>query len=248
MKAFALAARLLTILPAPGAPEEPDPDALAASVARFPLVGLALGALLVVLDAVLGAFLPEAARAGVLVVSLAALTGGLHLDGLSDLADGVGGGADPESRLRIMKDSACGPMGVMAIASVLLLKFAALLSLPEEGRWSALFLAPTLGRAAMAHVLTSLPYARPEGGTGEAFAGAASPAEGYAAIGWAGAASLLLGFGGGVLVAFLAALLTLGLVRFLNRMLEGATGDAYGAVCEIVETAALLMFAAWWGA
>ncbi|MDA1001253.1 MAG: adenosylcobinamide-GDP ribazoletransferase [bacterium] len=248
MKGFGLAMRFLTILPWPEGEETvPDQGTCAAAVIRFSWVGLLLGLILAVLNAVLGRMLPAVAVDAVLVVALAVMTGGLHLDGLSDLADAIGGGANPEERLRIMKDSACGPMGAAAIACVLLLKFAALRGIPAGDKWAALLLAPALGRAAMAYLLGRLPYARPEGGTGRMFAEAAGRAEGNWAIAAAAGACVLLGFGGGIFAAAVSGILAALLARYLERILGGGTGDAYGAAGEIIETAALLSFALWWG-
>jgi len=247
VRAFALAGRFLTVLPWPGAPEEPQPEEMAAAVVRFPLVGLALGAVLVALDVLLSILFPLPVRDAALVAALVLLTGCLHLDGLADWADALGGGASRERRLEIMKDSNCGPMGAAAIALALLLKYAALSVLHGPGRWSALLLAPVLGRAAMAYLLASLPYARREGGTGASFAEAAGSAEGYTAAAWAAALSVVFGFLGGALVALGAAALTLGMWHLLDRTLGGGTGDGYGAAGEIVETGAFLLLAAWWG-
>ncbi len=247
MSAFLLAARFLTILSWPRAPEEPDAFDFAAAVSRFPFVGLSLGVLLVIMDLFVGWVAPVSVRDGLLVIALVVLTGGLHLDGLADLADAMGGGVDAESRLKIMKDSVIGPMGAMAIGGALLLKFAALQSLPSEGRWAALLLAPTFSRAAMAYLIVSLPYARSEGGTGSAFAEAADPGHGYTAVGWALAASLVFGFFGGVLVGVVAGVVTLVAKRVLEKKLGGGTGDGYGAAGEVVETISLLAFAIRWG-
>lgn len=247
MNAFSLAARFLTILPWPRAPEEPEASDFAAAVSRFPFVGLALGVILVILDVFLIRIAPAPVRDGLLVIALAILTGGLHLDGLADVADAMAGGADAKSRLRIMKDSAVGPMGVVAVTGAILLKYAALRGLPGEGRWSALLLAPTFARAAMAYLIVSLPYARSEGGTGSAFAEAADSGHGYTAVGWALAASLVFGLLGGILVGVVAGAVTLLAKRVLEKKMGGGTGDGYGAAGEVVETISLLAFAVWWG-
>lgn len=247
MKAFALAVRFLTVLPWPGAPETPGPADFAKAVARFPFVGLVVGVLLVLIDGALGLFFPLPVRSVGVVAALALLSGGLHLDGLADWADGMGGGDSPESRLRIMKDSSCGPMGAAAISLVLLVKYTALISLPGPGRWQALLVAPVLARATMAVLLAFLPYARPGGGTGAAFAQTVSPGEGYAAVGWALALCVVLGGLGGLIAALGAAALTAGLRHLLRVKLGGGTGDAYGAGGELGEGLSLALCAAWWG-
>ena len=247
MKAFALAVRFLTVIPWPGAPEAPGAGDFAKAAARFPFVGLVLGVLLVFIDWALGLFFPLPVRSAGVVAALALLSGCLHLDGLADWAEGMGGGDSPESRLRIMKDASCGPMGAAAIGFVLLVKYAALVSLSGPGRWQALLVAPVLARAVMSLLLAFLPYARPEGGTGASFAQAVSPGEGYAAGGWALLLCLALGGVSGIFAAIGVAALTAGLRNLFRVKLGGGTGDAYGAGGELAEGLALAIFAARWG-
>ncbi|HAD03513.1 MAG TPA: adenosylcobinamide-GDP ribazoletransferase, partial [Desulfuromonas sp.] len=91
-------------------------------------------------------YLPATVVAGILMVLLVLLTGGLHLDGVADVADGLGGGRDAAARLRIMKDSRVGAMGVVALILVLLLKYQALAAFPAGERTIALLLMPAAGR------------------------------------------------------------------------------------------------------
>src|SRR4030095_16849245 len=90
---------------------------------------------------------PPEVGAVLLVALWAALTGGLHLDGLADTCDGLGGGWSRERALSIMRDARSGPYGVTAIVLVLGLKAAAVTSLPEGLAWRARVPAPPLGRS-----------------------------------------------------------------------------------------------------
>ena len=77
---------------------------------------------------------------------MAAVTGGLHLDGLADSADGwLGGINNVDKTLEIMHDSRCGSGALVAVISVLLVKFAALTVIIEHQLWIALVIAPILG-------------------------------------------------------------------------------------------------------
>ena len=132
-------------------------------IARWcPFVGLILGASLGLLDGGLGWLgFPNLVRSSLIVAIAVGLTGGLHLDGVSDTADGLAV-TDPERRLVVMKDSLTGAFGVMAIALVLLLKFAALSEL-GSARWFCLMLAMGWGRWGQVAAIAFYPYLRAEG-------------------------------------------------------------------------------------
>ena len=101
--------------------------------------------------------------AAVIVVAMLSFSGCLHLDGLSDTADGLLSSRNRQRMLEIMKDSHVGAMGVIAVACVLLLKFASLASLEPARLWPAALLMPLAGRAAICVHLALLRPARPEG-------------------------------------------------------------------------------------
>ena len=116
------------------------------------LLGLLIGLILFVLSLIL-AKLPILLIASIILVWIW-LTGGLHLDGLADTADAwVGGFGDPERTLKIMKDPTCGPIGVLSLIMVCLLKFAALYVLIEQHLNVFLVLVPMLGRSVPYFVL-----------------------------------------------------------------------------------------------
>ena len=83
---------------------------------------------------------PAPAAAALLLALTVLLTRGLHLDGLADTVDGLGGGRTPEDRLAIMKDSRVGAFGVVSLVLVLLLKFAFFLAWADQGRAPELLL------------------------------------------------------------------------------------------------------------
>ena len=113
-----LSVSFLTILPvARGL--APDPRAISNSRAFFPLTGLLLGVLLVLVELGAARVFPVYLTAGVLLAVLVAATRGLHLDGLMDVCDALFGGASRERRLEIMKDPHVGAFGVVAAVTVL---------------------------------------------------------------------------------------------------------------------------------
>ncbi len=244
MGPFLHALQFLTRLPLPADLPAPGDGDQGRAVLFYPLVGLVIGALLALAWWPLAAA-PAGLAAALLLALWAGLTGALHLDGLADLGDAwVGGLGDRERTLAIMKDPRSGPMGVVLVVLVLLVKFAALEALLEAGRWEVLLLVPVLGRAGLVAALGHLPYARP-GGLGAA-AAAELPRRAADRVVFACALlpPLLWGWAGVALSLLLVALFLL-LRRGLLRRLGGVTGDAAGALCELLETAALAGAALW---
>ena len=134
----------------------------------FPLIGAAIGVLQLGVFRLLKPHLPSLVVA-VLVVALSAwVTRGLHLDGLADFADGLGGGSTREDALRILRDPAVGAFGAIALVLVLTLKIAAVDALPSAG---VLVLAPALARWTAVPLGYFLPYAREGTGLGAAMTG-----------------------------------------------------------------------------
>jgi adenosylcobinamide-GDP ribazoletransferase len=155
---FPLALTFLTKFPwVRTAPAEEQ--ALARSMFWFPWVGALLGVVFWGVWAGLQRVLPAPAAAGVLLGLTVLSTGGLHLDGLADTADGLAGGRNPEERLRIMKDSRVGTFGVLSLVVVLVLKFSFFLALVPpaaqgaQGAAAGLILFPVVSRGVTGDVL-----------------------------------------------------------------------------------------------
>ena len=166
--------------------------------------------------------------AAILTVLWAAVTGGLHLDGLADSADAwLGGLGDVEKTHRILKDPLVGAAGVIALVGVLLLKFAALTVLLEHHQWQMILLAPLIGRALILLLFLTTPYVRTGG-----LASAVTAHLPRAIAGWITAASLLIGLlfsMAGIGLTLLGFWL---LRRLMLQRLQGCTGDTAGATVE----------------
>ena len=234
-----LALTFLTKLPWPWRGPA-DEAALARSMFWFPWVGAVLGLIFWGAWAGLHRALPAPAAAAVLLTLTVWVTGGLHLDGLADAADGLGGGHTPETALRIMKDSRVGAFGVLSLILGLVLKFSLLLSLATQTSGTrALLLFPIISRWSMVLLAYLSPYARAEGGLGQAMTLGVSPRVLLGAGLSAGGLSLLiLGAPGLVLFIAAGALVWLGSLYF-QRRLGGITGDILGATNEVVEVLVL---------
>ena len=235
----------LTILPATSNLELGQPD-VSNSRAFYPAAGLLIGLLLFGVEEGAGRIFPVELTAAILVAVLVIVTRALHLDGLMDVCDGLFGGYTAERRLEIMKDSRVGAFGVVGGATVLLLKYGALVSLlglaGPGAKW-ALLLFPMLSRWAMVISLGMFPYLRAAGLGSPFHQGGAKFATMTAALTVLAASFLLGGFGGlGLLagVSVLAWVLGLAIASLLRGPDgPGLTGDAYGATNEIAEAAGL---------
>ncbi len=142
------------------------PETLGHSMVYYPLVGLCLGLTLWGLAWVLGQLFPPLVGRALLLVALVLLTGGLHLDGLADLIDGISGSYTREDALRIFKDPHVGSMAVAGVSLLLLLKYASLQALAPATLGPTLVLMATLSRYAMVQLACFSHYARATGGLG----------------------------------------------------------------------------------
>ncbi|MCJ8013186.1 adenosylcobinamide-GDP ribazoletransferase [Paenibacillus sp. KQZ6P-2] len=257
MQAVAAAFQFLSRFPVK-AQLDYTPELFRKSTRYYPLVGAAIGAV-VWCGAVAASYLLPPLPAAVLILALwVALTGGLHLDGWMDTADGLLSYRSRERMLEIMKDSRVGAMGVLACVLILLLKTSLIYSLLTGG-WPplVLLLPPVWSRWFMVHAMASWPMARgKEGLAGKNFNDmekrhslAAVPGA-VILTGVAAAMFPLLGIGDFTLLQAGLAWLLLPIAAWavgtwaaqrMTRKLGGLTGDTYGALNEGLETVMLLV-------
>jgi adenosylcobinamide-GDP ribazoletransferase len=218
-----------------------------------PLVGLVLGALATALGWLGARYASPFVGAVLTVVVLAALTRGLHLDGLADTADGLGPLRGRERALQVMRAGDVGPFGVVTLVLTLLLQVACSAQLlTVDGGWLAFPAATTAARVAMARTgLAGTPIAA--GSTlGAAVAGTVSRRwlTGSAVVVLAAVVAVDLGSGygagrawalvGAVVLGWLAAE---ALRRRAQTRLGGVNGDVMGAMGEVTATVTLLVAA-----
>ena len=223
----------------------------AEALRALPLAGASIGgigALALALSRSLG--LAPLVAATIAVAAIVAATGGLHEDGLADVADGFGGGGTPARKLEIMRDSRLGAYGGLALGLSLLLRVFAVAALAERSTLlaaAALIATGALSRTAGLAPLLVLPPARPEG------LGAAMPRPSSRGLLLALALAALLSLApalcgaplGRILLADLAACLAAILTaRLADRQIGGYTGDVLGAAQQAAEIAALLALSA----
>lgn len=240
MAGFWAAWSFLTIIPLPGGRGQRADD-LARSLPFFPLVGLIIALIMAALAGIFRHFLPPMLAAVLLTLCLLAVSGGFHLDGLADSADGLFSARPKERMLEIMRDSHIGVMGVIAVVMAILLKVAALSALDDRRFVLAAFLMPLCGRCLMIVNMAVLPYIRKQGAASLFY-----PDHHKLRLPALWALFLLYAaswYGGGprALVSMLVSLLAIVLwAWFCRARIGGATGDTLGAGCELAETVMVL--------
>lgn len=244
IKRFLAAVQFLTVCPVPVIIKIDERD-IGRSVPYFPAVGIAIGTAAAGLDYALGYILPLPVTSTLVVIFLLAISGALHMDGLADTADGFFSSRPRQQILEIMRDSRTGPMGVMAIVCVLILKVTLLTAIPQGSRWWVLLLTPFAGRCALLINMAVIPYARKEGGLAALFyehrsrfnlvwALMALATFGWLTGGWAGLTAAMSSFVFGLLFAV-----------YVYYKIGGSTGDTLGAACELTELIPAIVYVIW---
>jgi adenosylcobinamide-GDP ribazoletransferase len=235
--------RTLTILPVPGR-EGATP---AASLGWFPLVGLLLGGIVLLVAHSLDAIplpLPSGGIAVLLLTVAALLTRGFHLDGLADWADGWWGGYDRERILAIMKDSHIGTFGVVALILTILGKWTCYAHLLRSGGQEWIAVSFVLARMGVVDLAVAHPYARTESGTASRFVQEARSRH------WLLAAALTVAIlflwpGLPLHHAAMGMLTSLLVARLFGlrcrKRIGGVTGDILGAGSELIELVTLAL-------
>ena len=236
MTAFWIAMQFLTVFPIQ-LKQMPSPQQNAQSLLFYPLIGMLIGLVLFAIALTL-VKLPIILLSTLLLVVWIWITGGLHLDGLADTADAwVGGFGDPEKTLIIMKDPSSGPIGVLSLLIVCVLKWSALYVLLEQQQLWLLILVPMLARLSPLILFLTTPYVRAKG-LGTAMSQYIPRKLSYVIIAMTFGICGFMGLWGLLLVIFSTMTLWYLRAKFIRRI-GGITGDTIGATIEWVESVAL---------
>ncbi|KQW57504.1 adenosylcobinamide-GDP ribazoletransferase [Variovorax sp. Root411] len=232
-----------------------SPQMLRSSAAHLPGIGWLAGGVAALVFVGVGMGLPGVAGAlAAAVLSTTAtvmLTGAFHEDGLADVADGLGGSANRDRALEIMKDSRIGAFGALALVLALGLKCALLAVLAGHGLQAvvvAIVGAHVLSRLMPLFLIRWLPYVGDSGASkAKPLADAISGGALLIAVVWALPAVALLLYAHDVahsVAAVLAAVVAAGwMARLFMRRLQGFTGDGLGATQQVCELAIYLALA-----
>jgi len=262
MKSFITMLGFFTRLPVPKI--EFTEERYGKAVKLMPLVGLVIGAILVVIVFVadlVGA--PALVRGAIVLCAYIFITGGMHFDGLADTCDGVLSGRTREQSLEIMKDSRIGVFGTLGIFLAGLFYFAVFSGV----HITALIAFPVCGRACCLISASLAPYAREEG-MGRTTGAAGGPVSFAAAIiALFGASFLtapiyilfavpeeqsvallaLVPLVCSLIASAAAVVVTVFMTRSFKKRLGGVTGDTFGAVIEVSSIVYLLVFTLFYG-
>ncbi len=242
MRLFFIAFQFLTIIPLPFSVRCEKED-LGRSTALFPAVGLVIGGMLITANWMISPWLARPLCDALLILLLTLITGGLHLDGLADVFDGLAARGSRERFLAVMKDSQVGAIGAVGLLLGLLLKWQGLVAVPLELKWQALLIFPALARFGQALALTGACYARQDG-LGAAVAlgsGRMTMLMAFATVAVGG--YYLLGLKGVVALAAVCLFTVSGRI-FFKKKLGGMTGDTIGCLSELNEILVLVVISA----
>ncbi len=243
MRRLLAAICFLTILPLPG-DDGSAPEELAHATTFFPVVGILIGGAMAALAIGLWGLFPPAVASVVIVTAMLAISGGFHMDGLSDTADGFFSSQGKDRILEIMKDSRIGAMGVIAVSCVILLKVTAIASLPESQVPKVVFLMPVAGRCALVIGVNFLPSARVDGGLGKRFCENRSLLRTFWALAILFAVGWITAQWVGLIATAVALVVIIAFSAHCYRKIGGVTGDTLGATCELGETVIAIALAA----
>lgn len=237
MRGFLIALQFLTILPLEIKSEVKKKD-FGRALIYFPVVGALIG---LVLALVLLAFdfLPHLVQTALVLTSSIIITGAIHLDGFTDTCDGFCSGKSKEKILSIMHDPHIGTIGVIAVVSLLLLKFTLMASISKDILWKSLIMMAVFSRWIQVLACYLSKYAKEFGKAGffieyaslkeVLISGLITVTVLYLLEDW----KVLFLFIPVLVVAFL-------LINYIKRRIAGMTGDTIGAVSEITEVCVLL--------
>lgn len=214
---------------------------LAAAIWAAPVTGLVVGLIGAIVFATAERFgLAMGPAAALALVATLLTTGCLHEDGLSDVADGFGGGKSRGRKLEIMRDSRIGAYGAAALALSLLIRWSALSEFvdPTQALF-ALLAAHAASRGMLGAFMHLLPPARVDGLSADAGTVSRETAVAGAVLG--AIPLLLLGLGGAVFALILLGLLFAAFRALCLNQIDGQTGDTIGALQQASEIAVLLV-------
>lgn len=200
----------------------------------FPLVGLIIGLFLVPFSLL---SIDNALIKGLLItIAYLVISGGIHLDGLADSADGLFSARDKERILVIMKDSHIGSFGVIA----LILYFISMVIITGNLTFLWLLLMPFVGKSFGLIAGSFAEYARKDQGMGYLFMHHLKPLHGvFVLVVVSCLVGVLLGLEGLFAIIF-CLLMLLVIQKKCIKTIDGHTGDTIGMTIEVIQVCFIL--------
>jgi len=243
-----LLVQFFTRLPLPAQLRErvDQEETLSNAAHLFPVAGLVVSIAPAFVWYVCYPLLPPTVAAGLAILTGLILTGALHEDGLSDCADGLGGGSTKKRALEIMKDSRIGAFGACALIMSVFLRWMALASLDVISGIVAIIIMHAVARAAMTTAIRYSTYVRPKG-LGKSVSDGISDYQLGIALGIGAFFALTLGGLAGLTAAAIGTGAAIIVLLYLENRLNGYTGDGLGAMEQSAEIAVMVTLAGFWG-
>ncbi|MFZ5943605.1 MAG: adenosylcobinamide-GDP ribazoletransferase [Bacillota bacterium] len=231
MKGLIIALQFMTRIPLGGVKLNITEEEFGGSSRFFPVVGLIIGIILFLIAKISSVFMSPLVVGALIVVADIILTGGIHLEGFMDTMDGMLSARPKEKVLEIMKDSRVGAHSVVAVFSLLILKYSIIISLLNGNLIVGLLLMPVISRWVMLYGITFYPYAR-EKGLGKIFWENTTKNSWYILTGILLFTLALLDFRYLMAMAITYLVLLTPMIK-TSDLLNGLTGDIYGAINEV---------------
>jgi len=235
MQAFLIALQFLTRIPVRLNTQYND-KSIASSLLYYPLVGLLMGGVLILLVKLMSGRVDEMLATALVLGAWVMLSGGMHLDGLADSADAwCGSHGNKQRALDIMKDPQSGPIAVVVLVLVLLIKFSALHIVFKLTDFGLLLIPLVIGRCVPVILFLTTPYVRDKG-LGSAMANYLPRSYAWTVLFITAVIMILwLGLINAVLVIVMSLLVLWCLRSLMLKYIGGMTGDTIGAAIEIIE-------------
>lgn len=241
MKTFILAVQFMTRIPININLDVKRED-FKDTVKFFPIIGLIVGCFEAFVYYICSKILSNNLASFITILSHIVITGGIHIDGLSDTIDGIFSGRSKQKILEIMKDSRVGTFGALAIIFLVVGKIIMLIDMPEDSIIIAIILAPVISRTMNIFLMYNRKYAREEEGMGDLFIGVLDKKNYIICL--ISCIIIIIAIGGlySIIIFTISFIFTKLFRSYIEKKIEGLTGDILGASSELNEFLIYLLF------
>lgn len=211
-------------------------------VAYFPLVGLIIGCMEAFVYYISSNLFSINISILFVIITHVVVTGAIHIDGFGDTIDGIFSGRSKARILEIMKDSRVGTFGALGIILLVLGKLIGLREIAQSEIITVIILAPIISRTVVTFLMYKRRYAREKEGLGDLFIGVLEKKNFIAALMLGMLLTLLLAREKGIIILIISLIITLILRSYIEKKIDGVTGDILGASIELNELLIFIFF------